>query len=178
MNASVLLETGVDFLVCMNPIVPFDAIATRRRTRTDGRLDLASGGLPTVLSQTFRSMIQSRMLVGMSTYQARYPETDQLLFEPDRTDAEMFFKNVFSYNDRKRLAERAYQLTRRDLLRQADELEPMLARHGIELRRDALRDRSRSFAQAVTERKRRQQPLTGTLHETLDRLELTLNRLS
>ncbi len=178
MNASVLLETGVDFLVCMNPIVPFDAIATQRRSRSDGRLDLASGGLPTVLSQTFRSMIQSRMMVGMATYRARYPETDQLLFEPDRTDAEMFFKNVFSYTDRKRLAERAYQRTRRDLLRRADELEPMLERHGIGLRRDVLSDRSRSFARAVNERKRRQQPLTGSLHQTLDRLERTLARLA
>ena len=90
----------------------------------------------------------------------------------------MFFKNVFSYTDRKRLAERAYQRTRRDLLRRADELEPMLERHGIGLRRDVLRDRSRSFARAVHERKRRQQPLTGSLHQTLDRLERTLARLA
>ena len=178
MNASVLLESGVDFLICMNPIVAFDAAAVKGRAGRDGKLDLARGGLLTVLSQTFRSMIQSRMQVGMATYQARYPATDQLLFEPDRTDPEMFFKNVFSYADRKRLAERAYQRTRRDLLAAADELEPMLARHGIALRRDLLRRRSSSFATAVAERQRRLHPLTGTLHTALDRLESGLRALA
>ena len=42
--------------------------------------------LPVVLSQTFRAMIQSRMLVGMRTYKESYPHTDVLLFEPDRGD--------------------------------------------------------------------------------------------
>ena len=90
----------------------------------------------------------------------------------------MFFKNVFSYADRKGLAERAYQRTRRDLLAAADELEPMLARHGISLRRDLLRRRSRSFAVAVAERQRRLHPLTGTLHNALDRLESGLRALA
>jgi hypothetical protein len=127
-----------------------------------------------VLSQTFRAMIQSRMLVGMRTYKQSYPRTDVLLFEPDRGDDEMFFKNVFRYADRKRLAEHAYQRTRRDLLAQADGLEAILHRHGISLRRDVLADTSRTFASAVHERRRRAQPVTGTLHRTLDRLESSL----
>jgi len=70
------------------------------------------------------------MLVGMRTYKRSYPTTDVLLFEPDRGDDEMFFKNVFRYADRKRLAEHAYQRTRRDLYSHADALEPLLARMG------------------------------------------------
>jgi hypothetical protein len=116
-------------------------------------LDLTRGGLPVVLSQTFRAMIQSRMLVGMRTYKQSYPTTDVLLFEPDRGDDEMFFKNVFRYADRKRLAEHAYQRTRRDLLA----------------------DRSRTFTTAVRERARRMQPVTGSLHRALDRLETALH---
>jgi hypothetical protein len=130
-----------------------------------------------VLSQTFRAMIQSRMLVGMRTYKQSYPNTDVLLFEPDRGDDELFFKNVFRYADRKRLAEHAYQRTRRDLLAQADGLAPILARHGIRLRRDVLEDRSRSFGRAVRERARRMQPVTGSLHRALDRLESSLHAL-
>ena len=99
-----------------------------------------------------------------------------LLFEPDRGDEEMFFQNVFRYADRKRLAEHAYQRTRRDLLAQADGLERVLARHGLELRRDILRDTSRTFVGAVRERRRRQQPVTGPLHRALDRLEAALGR--
>ena len=57
------------------------------------------------------------------------------------------------------------------LLQQADGLKPLLQRHGITLRRDVLEDRRRTFLRAVQERKRRQLPVTGALHRTLDRLE-------
>jgi predicted acylesterase/phospholipase RssA len=176
MNASLLLDEGADFVICVNPLVAFDASSVPRPSNGAARkdLELTHGGLPVVLSQTFRAMIQSRMLVGMRTYKQSYPRTDVLLFEPDRGDEEMFFKNVFRYADRKRLAEHAYQRTRRDLLAQADGLEAILGRHGISLRRDVLSDSSRTFASAVHERSRRAQPVTGTLHRTLDRLESSL----
>ena len=178
MNASLLLDEGADFVICINPLVAFDASSVPRRygdVRKD--LDLTRGGLPVVLSQTFRAMIQSRMLVGMRTYKQSYPATDVLLFEPDRGDDELFFKNVFRYADRKRLAEHAYQRTRRDLYFYADQLEPLLARHDIRLRRDLLADRSRTFAAAVQARARRAKPTTGELHRALDRLETTLQSL-
>jgi len=178
MNASLLLDDGADFVICINPLVAFDASSVPPRENGHRKdLDLTHGGLPVVLSQTFRAMIQSRMLVGMRTYKQSYPNTDVLLFEPDRGDDELFFKNVFRYADRKRLAEHAYQRTRRDLLAQADRLEPILARHGVRLRRDVLEDRSRSFGRAVRERARRMQPVTGSLHRALDRLESSLHAL-
>jgi len=175
MNASLLLDDGADFVICVNPLVAFDASSVPpRRDGSRKDLELTHGGLPVVLSQTFRAMIQSRMLVGMRTYKQSYPNTDVLLFEPDRGDDELFFKNVFRYADRKRLAEHAYQRTRRDLLAQADGLEAILARHGVRLRRERLTDPSRTFFAAVEERRRRAQPVTGSLHRTLDRLESSL----
>jgi predicted acylesterase/phospholipase RssA len=175
MNASLLLDEGADFVICINPLVAFDASSVRRRRGQDRKdLDLTHGGLPTVLSQTFRALIQSRMQVGMRTYKRSYPDTDVLLFEPDRSDDELFFKNVFRYADRKRLAEHAYQRTRRDLLANADGLRRILDRHGLRLRVDVLEDRSRTFYGAVRARERRQQPVTGSLHRTLDRLESAL----
>jgi hypothetical protein len=155
--------------------VAFDASSVpRRRGDERERLDLTRGGFPTVMSQTFRAMIQSRMLVGMRTYKRNYPHTDVLLFEPDRGDDQLFFKNPFSYADRKLLVEHAYQRTRRDLLANAAGLKKILVRHGIRLRMDVLRDRKRTFHAAVNERRRRMQPLTGPFHQTLDRLEAAL----
>jgi predicted acylesterase/phospholipase RssA len=173
MNASVLLEAGADFVICVNPLVAFDASSAPRPA--DGyppdEHDLTHGGLPTVLSQTFRALIQSRMQAGMKGYKQRFPGADVLLFEPDRGDEALFFQNVFRYADRRRLAEHAYQRTRRDLLRQAPGLQRLLARHGITLRVDVLEDPHRTFVRAVQERKRRQLPVTGALHRALDRLE-------
>jgi hypothetical protein len=50
----------------------------------------------------------------------------------------------------------------------------ILARHGLELRLDVLRDSRRTFVDSVRERRRRQQPVTGRLHKALDRLETAL----
>jgi predicted acylesterase/phospholipase RssA len=173
MHASVLLEAGADFVICVNPLVAFDASSAPRLA--DGyppeEHELSTGGLPTVLSQTFRSLIQSRMKVGMRDYRQRYPKADVLLFEPDRGDAGLFFQNVFRYADREQLAEHAYQRTRTDLRRHAAALQRMLARHEVRLRLDVLHDRARTFAHAVDERKRRQIPVVGPLHLALDRLE-------
>ncbi len=175
MNASLLLDEGADFVICVNPLVAFDASSVPRRKGHDrADLELTRGGLPTVMSQTFRALIQSRMQVGMRTYKQNYPATDVILFEPDRGDEEIFFKNPFRYADRRELAEHAYQRTRRDLRANAPALRRILARHGIRLRMEVLEDRSRTFEAAVEERRRRQQPLTGPVHRTLDRLESAL----
>jgi predicted acylesterase/phospholipase RssA len=173
MNASVLLDAGADFVICINPLVAFDASTAPRPAGgyPPAGHDLTHGGLPVVLSQTFRSLIQSRMQAGMKSYRQRYPHVDTLLFEPDRGDERLFFQNVFRYSDRRALAEHAYQRTRGDLLRQADRLQPLLQRHGIELRLDVLRDSRRTFLQAIQERKRRELPVTGALHRVLDTLE-------
>jgi predicted acylesterase/phospholipase RssA len=166
MNASLALEQGCELVLCINPLVPFDASRLPHR-----RESLTSGGLPVILSQTFRALIQSRMQVGMASYRSRYPRADLLLFEPDRDDERMFFVNVFRYADRQRLADHAYQRMRHDLRRQADALEPLLARHGLALRHALLRDRRRTFSTAMRERARAARRVTGELRRVLARLE-------
>ncbi len=144
LHASVALREGAGLVLCINPLVPFDAgLAARRGAGERRRLN--DGGLPVVLSQTFRAIIHSRMQVGMDRYRHQYAGADVVLFEPTRDDAEMFFTNVFSYRDRQRLCEHAYQQTRRDLYRRRHELRPILARHGLDLDLAALKDHRRSL---------------------------------
>ena len=143
LHASVALEAGVRLLLCINPLVPFDASAAHGRDPRD--IDkLAHGGLPMVLAQTFRAIMHSRMEVGMDRYRAQYPDADILLFEPDREDAAMFFASIFSYARRKDLCEAAYRKTRQGLLARRALLEPLLARDGIRLKLEVLSDSERS----------------------------------
>jgi predicted acylesterase/phospholipase RssA len=137
LHASVALREGAELVLCVNPLIPYDA---RRAGAQGGRRPrrLADGGLPVVLSQTFRAMIQSRMQVGMSRYDSQYRDAHVILFEPGPDDAEMFFTNVFSYANRRRIWEHAYARTQDDLRRRRAELEPRLARFGIRLRDEAL----------------------------------------
>lgn len=169
-HASVLLEQGLDLMICLNPLVPFEA------READGTAPpiprIADGGLPVVLSQTFRSMIHSRLELGLRSYERAYPGTDIVLFEPEAHDAEMFLANTFSYSQRRRLAEHAYQSTRQALLARQDELGPRLARHGITLDAAALADSSRTLLDArAAGRRERSARAMASLDLTLDRLE-------
>jgi predicted acylesterase/phospholipase RssA len=140
LHASVALKEGAKLLLCVNPLVPYDADLAAQKSGSRPR-PLAERGLVTVLSQTFRSLIHSRMRVGMERYQSEFPDADVVLFEPARDDEVIFFANIFSYGDRKRLAEHAYRHTLGELDRRFDELEPIFARHGIAIDRASLAGR-------------------------------------
>lgn len=173
MNASLALEAGCGLVICINPLVPFDA---SRRAR-GAKVNVVDGGLPAILGQTFRSLIHSRMQVGMASYRLRFPAADILLLEPDRHDTQLFFVNAFRYADRRRLVNHAYQATRHDLLRQSRAFGALLRRHGLRLRIDVLRDRTRTFLTAATERTRRSRAVTHHLDHALSRLERALASL-
>ena len=174
MNASLALQSGCDFVIAVNPLVSFDASNAKRNGHP---IDLGQAGLSTVMGQTFRALIQSRMKVGMASYHDRFPHSDRLLFEPDRNDEAMFFANVFRYAERRQLANHAYQSTRRDLLRRAKKLAPVLNRHGIRLRLDRLRDRQRTFYSAIDEQPGPSHPVTRHLANTLSKLSTQLHAM-
>jgi predicted acylesterase/phospholipase RssA len=172
LHASEALDDGMKLVICVNPIVPFDAKLAAARGRGP-QSNLVEGGLPMVLSQTFRAVIHSRMAAGLSKYRTQYRDADVLLFQPEPDDAEIFFTNVFSYASRQRVCEHAYRRTRRDLVTRAAELEPVLARHGIRLRHDLLEDSRRRLDVNLGRPKRRR----GELGAAAARLADTLHDL-
>ena len=173
LHASVALKAGAKLLFCINPLTPFDARLAKKNAGTHCAR-IADEGLVTVMSQTFRALIQSRMRVGMERYAHQYPDADILLFEPARDDALIFFANVFSYSDRRRLAEHAWRHTRAELRRRADELGPVLARHGLALDIDALGDPDRRLLGSGTPPARGLAAETGRLETALGRLDHAL----
>jgi hypothetical protein len=148
LHASAALRAGADLVLCINPLVPFNADLAEHRTHRK-RISPAERGLPSILSQSLRSLINSRMQVGMGRYGKEFPDADIVLFEPSRGDTEMFFTNIFSYGGRRRLSEHAYRMTRAELRRRAEELNPILARHGIQLDQSILADRTRRLDRSM-----------------------------
>lgn len=178
MHASVLLERGIDLLLGVNPLVPFDS----RQFDEDGRdaaesgRRLAEGGLPTVLSQTFRTLLQSRMQVGLSRYAHQYPDVDQLVFEPNASDGELFFSNAFSFGSRRRICQLGYRNTLDDLAARREELRPLFAAHGITLRDEILDDPDRTVLTALDEKPPRSTETTARLRRALDDTEHLLSK--
>ena len=181
-HASVALDAGAKLLFCLNPIVPVD-VSTEKAAGLYADGELLRRGLPAVLSQTFRTLIHSRLDVGMKRYDQLYEDADVVLLEPDRDDYTMFFSNIFSFSERSAVCSHAYESTRRDLLARFDSLAPIVARHGLRLRRDILEDRTRDLWRGVgldstsARRLARNGGHRDSSHDTLERLDGVLDRL-
>jgi predicted acylesterase/phospholipase RssA len=181
MHASIALDEGVDLMLCINPLVPFDASV--RQAATDAAAPpwaapepiprIADGGLPAVLSQTFRSLIHSRLVLGLKSYEQAYPNTDMVLIEPDHRDPELYLANTFSYSQRRHLAEHAYQQTRQLLRSRQTGLSTRLGYHGISLNHAVLDDTSRHLCRPRRDPSRISHALTR-LHTVLNKLNQAL----
>ena len=180
-HASVALDAGAELVIAVNPIVPVDTErAVEKGVMRRGKL--VDRGLPTVLAQSVRTLIRSRLEAGMAKYRQQYAGSDLILFEPRRDDYRMFFTNIFSFADRRAVCENGYRRTRASLLARREELEPVLARHGLALRLGVLEDPARRVWDCVEasdrpsgRRPARAAELTGRLDQALDRLDAVLD---
>jgi NTE family protein len=172
LHASSALHAGAKLVICVNPLVPFDGTAAAR-----AQAHLAERGLPTVLSQTFRALIHSRLEKSLESYATTYKDARLVVLEPSKGDVDLFFSNVFSYASRRRVAEHAYQHTRKRLLEKIDVLAPLFETYGIRMNERGLRDAKRKLLPTA---KKMQRGATGTattkLIAALDQLEVGLLR--
>ena len=178
LHASVLLDLGLELVFAINPLVPFDASHSEHHhvlgsgERAIPRL--VAGGLPVVLSQTFRSLIHSRSELGLMGYERSHPGTDIVLVQPDQRDPTMFLANTFGYRQRRELAEHAYQRTLADLRTRRATLAPVLARHGLALDAAVLDDPRRSLFGRARPLPTRAARAVARLGSVLDDLERAL----
>ena len=175
LHASVALDAGAELVICVNPIVPVDTINVVNAGVMKGP-NLLDRGLPTVLSQTFRTVVHSRLEVGMAAYETKYKDANVVLIEPQRDDYLMFFTNIFGFAERRAVCEYAYDATRRDLLARFDELAPIFARHGVTLRRDVLEEKRNLWQQVQLDRDRMK--MANSPNPTVRRLDDVLSRLA
>jgi predicted acylesterase/phospholipase RssA len=167
MHASIALQEGARLVLCLNPLVPYNA------GPSGPPAEIARRGLGAVMAQTVRTAIRSRMAVGLERYRMSHPDADVLLFEPRPDDATTFFTRIFSVSSRRHLCEHAYRQTRTDLLMRASSLAPVLARHGLRLNLDRLADPSHAL---VRDPGRERSP-GGRLMLAVRRLEYALEDL-
>ena len=187
MHAGVALDEGLDLMFCLNPLVPFDATRPQplshklsqlpgNKTVVEKRVPrIIDGGLPAVMSQTFKAMIHSRLELGMKHYEHSYPATDIVLLEPDHRDTAMFLANTFSYRQRRQMAEHAYQSTRHMLRSRKTTLSAQLARHGITFNMALLDDPKRQLVAPLPAATRLGRAL-ASLEEIMDDLNHAVKR--
>lgn len=131
-HASVALEAGMDLVFSVNPLVPLESPKIAR-SHEELKKNLRKSGFSYIMAQTLRTIIHSRMTVGFDRYTRQFPNSDLLLFEPPADDESMFYTNVFSFSKRFKVADKAFQHIREQLLEKKDYYADVLQRHGLQL---------------------------------------------
>jgi NTE family protein len=95
-NIDVAIEHGADLVICYNPFRPFSNRVVRRYLpeRNEYKLEgrpLADQGMLTVLNQVLRTLLHSRLQLGIRQYQDDPNfQGDIILLEPGETDLTFF----------------------------------------------------------------------------------------
>jgi predicted acylesterase/phospholipase RssA len=132
-NIDVAIEQGADLVICYNPFRPFLNLV-----REDGngraRGYLAEGGLLRVFNQSFRTLLHSRLALGLQAYlrDERF-SGDIVVIEARETDQKFFGVNPLAFWRRAESVRHGFESVRRTLLDHADILAPVLQRYGLEL---------------------------------------------
>lgn len=164
-NIDVAIEHGADLVICYNPFRPFSNRVRRRLDHVRGTYifdgqPLADSGLFTVLNQSLRTLMHSRLQYGLRQYQEN-PDFrgDILVIEPKETELHFFQMNAIAYWERLRAAQWGYLSVTESIEQHYDLIKPILERYGIAITRravrhgvDAIRSEDRAEAAEVLSR--------------------------
>ena len=143
-NIDVAIENGADLVICYNPFRPFyNPVADPDSDEAQAdpfsrRGHLADRGLPVVVNQVFRTLLQSRLSLGL----ARYINDDSfkgdiVLLEPTESDANFFAVNPLAFWKRTEALRHGYESVRSTIERNFDDLEEVFGAYGLEMDREA-----------------------------------------
>ncbi|MDJ0864875.1 MAG: patatin-like phospholipase family protein [Myxococcota bacterium] len=145
-NIDVAIEKGADLIICYNPFRPFlnriDAEGGETHYFANGRY-LSDRGLKMVLNQVFRTLLHSRLKLGLQRYltDERF-QGDIILLEPRERDAEFFNVNPLAFWKRSDAIQHGFESVRTTIEQNFDVLADVLGRYGLAMSRDTARRRA------------------------------------
>jgi predicted acylesterase/phospholipase RssA len=134
-NLDIAVEAGAEFIVVVNPLVPFvndfsKKIPTLFGSRTRRVSDM---GFPKIAYQTFKLLAYQRLHEMARQWQDRYPGVDIVLIEPEPDDELMFETNILNYSSRVEVAKHGFESVTVKLAKDYDQLRDVCERHGIQI---------------------------------------------
>jgi len=132
-NIDVAIEHGADLVICYNPFRPFLNVPRTVRSRRRGYL--ADRGFSAVLNQVFRTLLHTRLSLGLQTYlhDDRF-RGDIVVIEARETDEQFFAMGPLAFWKRADAVRHGFESVRRTLSDHADVLRPLFESYGLELR--------------------------------------------
>jgi predicted acylesterase/phospholipase RssA len=150
-SIDIAIEKGADLIICYNPFRPFlnrqrdgsestasydeESVPDASGTEPEAeRGYLADRGLKTVVNQTFRTLLHSRLELGLERYvtDASF-RGDIVLLEPREADARFFDLNPLAFWKRSEALEHGFASVQSTIRRHYCQLATVLARYGLRL---------------------------------------------
>lgn len=140
-NVDVAVERGAEFIVVVNPLVPYvnDRNVGLPTVSGSKARRLADMGLPAIANQAFRLLLHQRLAIAVESWKERYPGVDILLFEPDPDDELMFGTSIMDYSRRLEIATHGFETITARLAEDYAYYTEMSEKHGIEISATRLR---------------------------------------
>jgi len=151
-NIDIAIEKGADLVICYNPFRPFlnriDDEEGASRYFAGGRY-ISDHGLFVVLNQVFRTLLHSRLKIGLQGYLAdeRF-QGDIVLLEPRERDADFFGINPLAFWRRADAIRHGFESVRTTLEQNFDQLNEVFRRYGLQLDRAAARRKAEKLRSA------------------------------
>jgi predicted acylesterase/phospholipase RssA len=145
-NIDIAIEKGADLIICYNPFRPFlnkvDTENPKASYFADGRY-LADRGMKVVVNQVFRTLLHSRLKLGIQRYlnDDRF-RGDIVLLEPREQDATFFGLNPLAFWKRGEAIEHGFESVRNTIEQNFDQLSEVFGRYGMGMDRAAARRRA------------------------------------
>lgn len=132
-NIDVAVEHGADLVICYNPFRPFLNVPRRDGGRRRGYL--ADRGLSAVIHQVFRTLLHTRLSLGLQAYlhDDRF-RGDIVVIEARETDDQFFDLGPLAFWKRADAVRHGFDSVRSTLLEHADVLRPLFESYGLDLR--------------------------------------------
>ncbi len=142
-NIELAIEKGADLVVCYNPFRPIVNVPDSDPDGGEAGY-LSDWGLKTVLNQAFRTLLHSRLRLGLHRYLLDSEfRGDIVVLEPREQDLEFFNANPVAFWKRRDATQQGFRSVRTTIEQHFDELREVFARYGIALSRAHARRRAR-----------------------------------
>lgn len=137
-NISTAIKKGADLVIAYNPFRPYDS--EFGNMVSDGLGNLGDRGLVSILNQTFRTLLHTRLHLGIE--KLKLDDTfhgDVILIEPSEADFEFFDMSPLAFWSRRKAAHQGFVSTRENLERNYPKVLRILNAYGIECSLEGLR---------------------------------------
>jgi NTE family protein len=145
-NIDVAIEHGADLIICYNPFRPFSNRLVRRYITAEKRYavhgsPMADRGLLTILNQVLRTMLHSRLQLGLRQYREDPSfQGDIIVVEPTERDLTFFQMTPVDFSKRQEAGRHGYVSATQSIENHYDVIERILRRHGLLMTRKDVRE--------------------------------------